>query len=75
MKEVPQFSQVIFNGGAGSDEFKTGLKRHGRLRSFGGRVFNGLGLVENDCLPFYLGEQLRFLLEQSIGSDKKIKFT
>ncbi len=45
-----------------SDELETALQFHGRLRAFGGEIFDGLGLVEDNGLPFDLAEELRHLL-------------
>jgi hypothetical protein len=74
-EQVPQFPQVVFDGGAGSDHLKAPLQLHRRLGAFGGRVFDGLGLVQHDGLPFHPGQHFGhiLLLEQTVAAHQHVE--
>lgn len=73
VEQGPEFSEMVFDRGAGGDQPEPGRKMHGRLGAFGGRVLDRLGLVQDHGLPLHGGEQIRLLIEQPVTGDDQVK--
>lgn len=57
-EEIPQFTQVIFDGGAGGDDTACPLQGHHRLGTLGIGILEGLRLIGDDGLPLDLVDPL-----------------
>ncbi len=74
IEKVPQLAEMIFYRRASSDQAELGLQTHRGFGTLGGRILDGLRLVQNYGLPRHRLQQLYFLLEQGETGDENVAF-
>ena len=70
IEQGPQFAQMIFQRRAGQTQSMVGVQLAQHLGGLGARVFDVLGLVENDAVKLDGGQSFGIPWQQRIGGQQ-----
>ena len=69
VREAPQLEQAIFDGGAAEGDPPAGLQGEGGGGGGGGGVLDRLGLVEDEDIPRFFGEDLLVEAQEGVAGE------